>query len=189
MDDIPELLSQLDVDPLKEYMEGGYYLSDVLKSFEKVIENLIEKGLKDFGRDNLWVQLRDDPNYSAEWTSLFLEKIAPHMRDISSQEGPLQFMLSCRLPWKDIFAYLATLFKKQVRLLNNSADESRTHLIIFNPKNHAFFLYFRLHLLPDGLNHVLKVFAVSREGLRDPIEYYHLSEVVEAILHWLWHDL
>lgn len=190
MNEIPELSSQLDVDPLKEYIEGGYYLSDILKSFEKVIETLIEKGLKDFGRDNLWIQLRDDPIHdSAEWTSLFLEKIAPQMRDITSQEGPLQFLLSSRLPWKEIFAYLTILFKKQVRLLNNSADQSKMDLIMFNPKNQAFLLYFRLQTLPDDVNHVLDVFAVSREGLRDPIEYQHLSEVIEAILHWLWHDL
>jgi hypothetical protein len=40
---IPELAKQLDVDPLREYLEGGYYLSDVVNAFEKVMNRLIDK--------------------------------------------------------------------------------------------------------------------------------------------------
>ena len=187
LDEGPEITSHLDINPLKEYLEGGYYLSDVLKAFEKMIETLIEKGLKDFGRDNLWVQLRDEPiQNSAEWTSLFLEKINPLMRDITHSEHSVQFLISSRLPWDDIFQYLAILFKKKVRILNNSADPLKKHLIVFNPKNPAFFLYFRLSAAINSDDCSLSIFGVSREGIRDPVEYQHLSEVVDAILHYLW---
>ena len=46
-------------------------------SFERIIEDLIEKSLKAFGRDQLWLELKaeDTPGAeSSEWTALFFRK-------------------------------------------------------------------------------------------------------------------
>ena len=180
--------NQLDQDPLREYLDSGYYLHDVVTVFERQIESLVEKGMKDFGRDNLWMQLRDDliPN-SFEWTMLFLERISPHMRDMRDTDPAIKELLCASIDWPDIFAQLQADFLKNSRMLKNSDNDSNIHLILFNPHDQDFLLYFRLQTLMPGGDSVCDLFSVNREGIRDPGEEHdHINDVINTILHHLW---
>ncbi|KAI8902954.1 hypothetical protein BC833DRAFT_4336 [Globomyces pollinis-pini] len=171
-----------DDDILGEYIEGGHYLRDVVALFECQIESLIEKALKDYGRDSLWSQLRDDSIQSDfEWSSLFLEKIAPELLDVTLSDPTLASFLSSPLPWDNIMTYLLQAYQKYAHSLTGSTNQFR-HLVLFNSQNQDYLLYLRYNFQSQSM----AMYSVSRAGVRDPIEHHHINDVVNSILYYLW---
>lgn len=148
--------------------------------------------MKDFGRDNLWIQLRDEPiNTSLEWTQLFLEKIQTQFRDIGKTDRYVYKLLKYRgLDWIAIMKYLQQVYKKDSRRLANTIEPPMSHLVLFNPKNQSFLVYFRMTFSKDGNQFEgMDLFSASREGVRDPtVEHAHLNDIVNTIIHFFWRN-
>ncbi|KAJ3275156.1 hypothetical protein HDV01_001295 [Terramyces sp. JEL0728] len=180
--------SQLDDNPLHEYISSGYYLQDIVTLSKKRIDDLLEKVVKDYGRDNLWAQLRQESFFqsSLEWSRMFLEKISPNIVNVCSMDSTLNELFNSNLPWQSILIYLVQAHQKFARYLNGPDDRAQ-HLILFNPANEDYLLYLRLRTAENTTR--FEMFAISREGIRDPVEYVHINDTVNSILFWIWNGL
>jgi hypothetical protein len=89
-------------------------------------------------------------------------------------------------------AYLEQSMTKHARTLQGS-DNSVLHLVLFNPINQDYLLYLRLDFEGKALDVEMNVghfeiFAVSRDGVRDSIEYDHINDIINSILYFVWTD-
>ncbi|KAJ3047028.1 hypothetical protein HK097_000305, partial [Rhizophlyctis rosea] len=154
-------------DVLGEYVGGGYYLKDVVKNAEREIDRMVQKAVRFYGRDSLWRQLiksdgsmtlspepsRSSPpmsNSSAavaegiqEWTKLFLEKIAPNSRSVTSIYPDLTKLFGdVTIPWNEAISFLKDGYGNQARELVDSGYAGKRHLVIFNPQDQDYLLHF-----------------------------------------------
>ncbi|TPX56462.1 hypothetical protein PhCBS80983_g04528 [Powellomyces hirtus] len=150
-------------DPLHEYLAGGYYLKDIVRHAERKVERLIEQAIRYYGRDNLWRQLlraQDPASIAAaepsaplegpqtddgiyEWAKLFLEKIEPNSRPLSTLDpslGPL--FANPAIPWLKLLDHLRSFYSYSARELVESEDGLRRHLVLFNPRNEDYLIHF-----------------------------------------------
>ena len=97
------------------------------------------------------------------------------------------------LPWTDIFEFLLRKYNKTCRVLQEPGLNGCRHILLFNPANSDYYLHFVLSLAttdaedtptPNGT--LVDVFSVSREGVADPIEYAHISSIVNDVSYWMW---
>jgi hypothetical protein len=141
--------------------------------------------LKDFGRDNLWHQLKQDSNISSvEWTNLFLDKIFTQLRDLKEVEPSINFLLQLPLPWPEIMDYLRKANLKMARLLKTKEPNDK-HIILLNPKNQDYLLYLCLKRTSADTCKI-DFYSASREGIREPVEYEHINDIINTILHYIW---
>lgn len=149
---------------------------------------MLIKVVKDYGRDNLWAQLRQESFFqsSLEWSRMFLEKISPNIINVCTMDTSLNELFNSNLPWHSILIYLVQAHQKFARYLNGPDDRAQ-HLILFNPSNEDYLLYLRLRTAGNSTK--FEMFAISREGIRDPVEYVHINDTVNSILFWIWNGL
>ncbi|KAJ3035807.1 hypothetical protein HDV00_003388 [Rhizophlyctis rosea] len=154
-------------DVLGEYLGGGYYLKDVVKNAEREIDRMVHKAVRFYGRDSLWRQLiKSDGTMSLsphpirssppapgasvsvaegiqEWTKLFLEKIAPNSRSVTSIDPDLERLFSdVTIPWNDVIDFLKEGFGSGARELVDSSIGGKRHLVVFNPRDQDYLLHF-----------------------------------------------
>jgi hypothetical protein len=109
------------------------------------------------------------------------------MRNVTATDQSVRYLCSSDLPWTDIFVHLKLSYPKFARQLFGSAVD-RKHLVIFNPKNPDYLIYLKIDLSIDDPKNSerFQIFAVSREGIRDPVEYDQINDTINTILHYLW---
>lgn len=115
------------------------------------------------------------------------------MRDITLIDPSLKSLFESKFPWSRIMVYLEQSMAKHARTLQGS-DNSVLHLVLFNPINQDYLLYLRLTFEVESPLDVdtnvgyFEIFSVSRDGVRDSIEYDHINDVINSILFFLWTD-
>jgi hypothetical protein len=120
-----------------------------------------------------------------EWSGLFLEKIAPQLRDVSRLDASLESLLQSKLPWSQILTYLLQSHQKFARVLHNHQD-TITDLVLFNPSDSDFLLFLKWSIDVENQQESLRIFMASRAGVRDSVEYDHVNDIVNSILYYLW---
>lgn len=197
-------------DSHSEYISSGYYLKDIVKNAEKRMSFLLEKALRFYGRDSLWKQLLHNSAAvleSAEWTRLFLERIAPNSRSLLAIDSSLSNVLGrSHLDWDAILNHLQTRYPTSTRSLRDGS--TRQHLVIFNEENSDYLMHIVVERQPIGeeplpapstslldlgglidmelqSHFVVSASIVSREGVPDEVEWKQVDEVVNQILCWI----
>jgi hypothetical protein len=80
------------------------------------------------------------------------------------------------LPWKNIIRFLGELYPDWRRSFFESTE---TELILINPVDTDF-----LHYLKYDTGGI-KMYAITREGLKSQIEQTHCAEILNSILYYL----
>jgi hypothetical protein len=122
---------------------------------------------------------------SFEWSGLFLEKIAPHLRDVAQLDSSLESFLQSKLPWSQILTYLLQTHQKFARILHNHID-TITDLVLFNPNDSDYLVYLKWTIDPEDQRESVQMFTASRAGIRDSLEYDHVNDIINSILYYLW---
>ena len=116
-----------------------------------------------------------------EWTKLFLEKIAPNSRSVTSIYPELtKLFCDVTIPWNEAISFLKDGYGNQARELVDSGHTGKRHLVIFNPQDQDYLLHF---VVWPGRGNGLDMGGATARGDADVgSELVHTPSVEEGMM-------